>query len=201
MYFCKECEFMLYTRLVKDKNKLEHYCQNCSWSGSDHFDQNKSSICVYSKNYSNDFIALKTLTNKHTLDDPTLPRINNIECPNVKCLTNLDDINTDLTCHLKNTQLFNSEKTTIIDKLVSMGLQEDSIELQNINKNEMLAVLNTKESYDKLMEMKVIDIEGVQVLVNEYVKPNREIVFMKYDNKNLKYLYMCSVCKTTWKTE
>ena len=29
---------------------------------------------------------------------------------------------------------------------------------------------------------------------------NREIIFIKYDNKNLKYLYICSTCKCSWKT-
>jgi len=35
----------------------------------------------------------------------------------------------------------------------------------------------------------------------KFQKPNREILFIKYDNDNLKYLYMCSTCKSTWKTE
>ena len=77
MNFCPKCQFMLYTRLTEE-SKLEHYCKNCSWSGTEFYDQSDTSVCVYSKNYSNKFIALKTLTNKYTLHDPTLPRISNI---------------------------------------------------------------------------------------------------------------------------
>lgn len=31
-------------------------------------------------------------------------------------------------------------------------------------------------------------------------KKNPEIVYMRYDNNNLKYLYICTLCDTTWKT-
>ena len=34
---------------------------------------------------------------------------------------------------------------------------------------------------------------------DDYGKPV-EIIYMRYDDKNLKYLYICSVCDTTWKT-
>ena len=28
----------------------------------------------------------------------------------------------------------------------------------------------------------------------------REIIYVRYDNDNMKYLYLCSHCSTTWKT-
>jgi hypothetical protein len=31
--------------------------------------------------------------------------------------------------------------------------------------------------------------------------PPAEIIFMRYDDANLKYIYICSVCDTTWKTD
>ena len=28
----------------------------------------------------------------------------------------------------------------------------------------------------------------------------RDVIFLRYDDQNLQYVYMCSVCETTWKT-
>ena len=28
-----------------------------------------------------------------------------------------------------------------------------------------------------------------------------EIIYMRYDDSNLKYIYICSTCDTTWKTD
>ena len=62
------------------------------------------------------------IINKYTKLDPTLPRINNILCPNSECSTNKD---------------------------------------------------NTE----------------------------REIIYIRYDDANMKYVYLCSTCDTVWKTE
>ena len=29
----------------------------------------------------------------------------------------------------------------------------------------------------------------------------REIIYIRYDDKNMKYVYLCSTCDTVWKTE
>merc|ERR1711871_1731155 len=128
---------MLYTRLTED-NKLEHYCKNCTWSGTQFYDESDTSICVYSKNYSNKFIALKTLTNKYTLHDPTLPRISNIPCPNSRCLTNLEDIDEDLTLHLTNAEVLNIDHGHLIEFLQEQyEIPEDSYEIEKINNEEL----------------------------------------------------------------
>jgi aspartate carbamoyltransferase regulatory subunit len=62
------------------------------------------------------------IINKYTKMDPTLPRINNILCPNAECKTNTEDV-------------------------------------------------------------------------------PREIIYIRYDNVNMKYVYLCSECDVVWKTE
>ena len=32
-------------------------------------------------------------------------------------------------------------------------------------------------------------------------KPNREIIYLRYDDINMNFVYMCSSCKTVWNTE
>ena len=29
----------------------------------------------------------------------------------------------------------------------------------------------------------------------------REVIYLRYDDQNMKYLYVCTVCNTTWKTD
>lgn len=201
MNFCPKCQFMLYTRLTELKT-LQHYCKNCEWFGSDYFDD-KESVCVYSKDYSNKFIALKTLTNKYTLHDPTLPRVNNIECVNLKCLTNLNDIDIGKTIHLSNIGIINSEKSILFDFLSSepFNITQDKYTLIDVNTDELLITFDLEEDFNKLSIKNHIEISETKINVKKYQKPDREIIFMKYDNKNLKFLYMCSTCRTTWKTE
>jgi DNA-directed RNA polymerase subunit M/transcription elongation factor TFIIS len=37
-------------------------------------------------------------------------------------------------------------------------------------------------------------------VTNKEDKP-REIIYIRYDDKNMKYVYLCSDCDTVWKTE
>jgi len=78
------------------------------------------------------------IINKYTKYDPTLPRVNNVLCPNSDCRSN--------------------------SKESSMGSDE-------------------KKSED-----------------NDRAAP-REILYIRYDNINMKYIYMCCVCDTYWKNE
>lgn len=102
-----------------DSNKLVHYCRNCGDVNKeivDNFCVSSINIKKQSKNYNN-------YINKYTVLDPTLPRIDNVPCPNKTCSTNSD-------------------------------------------KNPT---------------------------------PN-EVIYIRYDDDNLKYIYMCCHCNTTWKT-
>jgi DNA-directed RNA polymerase subunit M/transcription elongation factor TFIIS len=102
-----------------DNNKLIYYCRNCG-----HQDE---TISVDSTNVSQIHVKrseqeFRHFINKYTKFDPTLPRVNNIKCPNPDCGTNTKD------------------------------------------------------------------------------EP-REIIYMRYDDINMKYIYICSTCDIVWKAE
>jgi hypothetical protein len=113
---------MYYIRIDSDdSNKLIYYCRNCgkedtSSDFSEDIVVSKLQIKNVDKTYTN-------IINKYTRLDPTLPRINNILCPNPECTTNT-----------KNTE--------------------------------------------------------------------REIIYIRYDDTNMKYIYLCSTptCGTVWET-
>jgi aspartate carbamoyltransferase regulatory subunit len=102
-----------------DSNKLIYYCRNCGHNDSTISIENVTVSKIQLKKSQQEF---SHIINKYTKLDPTLPRINNILCPNPECATNVKD-------------------------------------------------------------------------------EAREIIYIRYDDQNMKYVYLCSTCDTVWKTE
>ena len=86
MHFCSNCHNMYYIRLAgEESNKLIYYCRNCGHEdenlGSENIIVSKTAIKRENQKYMN-------VINEYTKLDPTLPRKNNIPCPNAKCISN-----------------------------------------------------------------------------------------------------------------
>ena len=120
MHFCSQCQNMYYISIdADDANKLVYYCRNCGNQDTTLSTDNVTILKVQLKKSEQEF---SHIINKYTKMDPTLPRINNILCPNAECKTNTEDV-------------------------------------------------------------------------------PREIIYIRYDNVNMKYVYLCSECDIVWKTE
>jgi len=121
MYFCTECDNMYYLKITEnDANTLIYYCRNC---GNENTTLTADNVCVSDTHIKQTEGQFTHIVNEYTKYDPTLPRINTIDCPNIKCESN-------------------------------------------------------KEKEDKT---------------------NKEIIYIRYDDTNMKYMYVCAVCDTTWK--
>jgi hypothetical protein len=108
---------MYYIRInADDPNKLVYYCRKCGNEDSLLASEN---ICVSKIKIKKSEQTFSHIINRYTKFDPTLPRVNNILCPNTECPTNKDG----------------------------------------------------KE---------------------------REIIYIRYDDTNMKYVYLCCECDTTW---
>jgi len=119
MHFCTNCDNMYYIRInADDSNTLVYYCRNC---GNEDKLLSVNNVCVSKTQIKKADNSFNHIINKYTKLDPTLPRINNIMCPNPDCNTNKGD----------------------------------------------------KE---------------------------REIIYIRYDDTNMKYIYLCSECNTVWQT-
>jgi DNA-directed RNA polymerase subunit M/transcription elongation factor TFIIS len=117
MRFCNVCENMYYIRINEDNpNKLVYYCRKC---GNEDNSLTIENICVSKTQIKKVEQSFNNIINKYTKYDPTLPRLNNILCPNSECITNKDG----------------------------------------------------KE---------------------------REIIYIRYDDVNMKYVYLCCDCDTVW---
>ena len=120
MHFCNQCQNMYYISIsASDTNKLVYYCRNC---GNEDSTLSVDNVTVSKMQLKKSEQEFSHIINKYTKLDPTLPRINNILCPNTDCKTNTDEV-------------------------------------------------------------------------------EREIIYIRYDDTNMKYVYLCSSCDTVWKTD
>jgi len=123
MLFCSVCSNMYYIRIIsspEEADRLEHYCRLCGNKEDNLVDitVSKTIIKKNEQKYSH-------IINEYTKLDPTLPRINTLDCPNPECTTNHE----------------------------------------------------------------------------ERARKEKEIIYIRYDDINMKYVYMCSTCDTVWKLE
>ncbi len=85
MHFCSKCNNMYYVKLFgDDQSQLSYYCKKCGNEDTDTTNVIVSKVDVKKKGTKN----YNYLVNKYTKLDPTLPRKNNVKCPNVKCSSN-----------------------------------------------------------------------------------------------------------------
>lgn len=80
MEFCTVCDNLLYLRTDED-NKLIRYCKNCNFEKQ----EAQHGLRISKTQYSEDEMLYKYHQNPYLRYDPTLPRVNNIVCPNPSC--------------------------------------------------------------------------------------------------------------------
>ena len=124
MHFCNNCGNMYYIKLnSNNNNELIYHCKKCGDENTELISELKN-FCVSKTHFKNNANKYNNIINEYTKLDPTLPRTNKLDCPNVNCPTN------------------NNESKNNIEK---------------------------------------------------------EIIYIRYDNDNMKYIYLCCVCDKTWR--
>ena len=135
MHFCTECNNMYYLKIMEENmNSLIYYCRNC---GHENDTLTAENVCVSDTQIKRTEDQYVHIVNEYTKYDPTLPRINTIQCPNGKCASNSHE---------------------------GQGQGQGQAQGQ-------------------------AQAQGVE----------REIIYLRYDDANMKYLYVCAVCNTNWK--
>ena len=197
MQFCPNCQFMTYTKLNVNSDGnvigLLAYCRQCAWEGT--IDTNDKSI--YKRNYQEDFVANRILTNKYTIFDVTLPRVD-YDCTNTNCVTNLDiDVDRAL---LYNDVSADLEDSEVKDAFYANVDKDDIESYYRIRLNSVLVVCKDVAAKNRLMKIyEDLSLDGTKVKNIEYTPPKKEVLYIKYDNINMKYLYICACCGTSWK--
>tara|TARA_B110000208_G_scaffold35160_1_gene46496 strand:- start:316 stop:963 length:648 start_codon:yes stop_codon:yes gene_type:complete len=211
MEFCPECSFMLYTKLVGStevpvtkKRNLVKYCKNCGYTGNKIV--NHKDKCVYKRLYDNNYIVDRIQKNKYTIFDSTLPVLA-IDCINDSCITNTDlDNMTDSIIIIDNlpeyytetdikTLIRSTEVNTFIDtSFNSLRVKLTSLVLKSLpgKKDELKAKINTIliKSGEHNETLHAIDYSS------DFYK--KEVIYIKYDPDNMKYMYICRNCSESW---
>jgi hypothetical protein len=193
MHFCAKCNNMYYIRIGSaavadtsgdgtgasqttqepnpaqdpDATTLYHYCRNCG-----HEVKIEKTICVSKLQLKHRAQSYSNVINKYTKLDPTLPRINNIKCPNSLCRSNPSLADAAATIRMKPRPA-----------RVSGGL-------------EKWADDDDAEQYEDLGEAAGASNFTFSTRESE----PREVIYIRYDEVNMKYVYMCAVCDTVWNT-
>ena len=123
--FCKVCRYYLYLQEMDEeeeksnvKKVLRRICRNCGYQEND--EQGGLILEIDLKEKTSE--GYKILMNEFTKNDPTLPHVNTIKCPNAGCDTNTSG-------------------------------------------------------------------------------KDRDVIYIKYDAVNMKFLYICNVCDTQWRSK
>ena len=104
---------------------------------------------------------------------------------------------------------------TSIDKLIyycrNCGNEETNSSEENIcvsslnlkqNKQQFDSFINEYTKLDPtLPRTNTIRCPNSNCDTNKKDNVNREILYIRYDDTNMKYVYMCSTCDTIWKTD
>ena len=200
MNFCQKCHFMLYTRYKKRWKYSGKLLQKLRVGQHEKSTQTKISLQQKHlrvwKSYSDDYAAMKAVKNQYTVFDPTLPRLSNIECINRRCATNipLDKRGTAVIVH--NVQFLQGDLQPLQEYFEK--LDPDST-VDHKRKTVSWFKMSTPEYVQKLWSSTIV-LHGCTAL-QPVTEVEREIIFIKYDRVNLKYLYMCSTCSTSWKSQ
>lgn len=217
--FCAVCN-NIYELILKDSNPV-YQCKVCGNEEK----EDSGSFCIHSNQIGSSYKSYNSLKNKHTIYDPTLPRLDNLPCVNDSCFTNR--INCLLVMKwqgdLKSILKLESDDVSVkeIKKLEESDISSDYIddiclELITLQKHQPLRDVvdlikkdgcesssvpyiiefGDESSYKKTLAL----VSDTPELGDTYgISPiQREVVFMKYDNANLKYLYMCCTCGASW---
>ena len=110
MKFCPDCSTVLNTKISNNENSdeiMSYICNNCSYKKVINIAKEPQYKCVYYHNYNLNTTNIDKNTLQFLSNDPTLPHVDNIQCPNIQCITNKTTTNLEVLDSKDNTNLNN----------------------------------------------------------------------------------------------
>ena len=102
MKFCPDCENLLITKIAdidttdNPNNLVSYFCNNCAYTEDLKIKNKETNKCVY---YNKKGVVSSKIDENvipFLVLDPTLPRINNLQCPNTECESVKESITNDV---------------------------------------------------------------------------------------------------------
>ena len=189
MQFCSECHNMYYLKIQDEDgvigNTLIYYCRNC---GHEDKTLSTTNICVSDIQLRSSEKKYTHIVNEYTKYDPTLPRINTIKCPNQDCISN--------GAGGAGKEEGQTKKTARMPKATTGRKTKAQKEAEATE-----AALNSVKPSAAQAEAILAIAEEEEVHTAEPKTNNREVIYIRYDDTNMKYVYLCAHCDTTWRTD
>jgi DNA-directed RNA polymerase subunit M/transcription elongation factor TFIIS len=180
MYFCSECRNMYYLKIRDDeeKNALVYYCRNC---GHEDHTLTSENVCVSETQLQRSEQKYTHMVNEYTKYDPTLPRINTIKCPNQACDSNEGSEQEGGAPPPSKKKASKAETSTSKAAAAQASKAAAAPQVEDIEEEEEANKTTRKTQAKTLM--------------------NREVMYIRYDDINMKYVYLCVHCNTMWRTD
>lgn len=203
MVFCNKCRNMLYIKTNKEEHTLCYYCKNCG----EEYPETVGSSLIYDKQYQSDSAALRYENNNYLVYDVSIPHLV-MNCVNTNCITN-SSCKMYIAFNYHNNITNIEEQNALVLKTFQTQQKKpydfkiDHYQFKNVIS---LIVKDTKTSYIKMFKLFHTFLQENKELYNINViqdieEAQKDVLFIKYDYKNLKYLYKCCNCFTTWKNK
>ena len=172
MHFCPRCENMYYIRIEPDADESVSDATTLF-----HYCRNcgskeqiKEAVCVSKLQLKHGTQSYGNIINKYTKLDPTLPRINHIKCPNSECASNPF-------------VPISSGAIALKPGVARIRVEEEEEEYADVAGGGEAAHAHAH----------------AQAIVARKLVP-REVIYIRYDEVNMRYVYLCAVCDTLWNT-
>jgi hypothetical protein len=182
-------------------NSLIYYCRNC---GHEDATLTAENICVSETQLRRSEQKFTHMVNEYTKFDPTLPRINTIKCPNQDCISN----NGQEGGQENNLEGGGRKKTVVEGEGAAAATEKKKPTLKVKTKKTEQAPTEQEKTPSPLPETglkgqsPLAGLKGQSPLAGlKGQSPLREVIYIRYDDINMKYVYLCVHCDTTWKTD
>ena len=174
---------MYYIRLSEeDPNSIVYYCRNC---GHENKNITLDSVTISRTNFKSSKQKYNSIINKYTKMDPTLPRINTIKCPNQACKSN------------EGHEHGEGRKETPRSRTARGEGSNSKASISAAAAAAAAAVVPSVASVDAGVDVDV-DEQGGGAGAGEQTE--REIIYLRYDDVNMNFVYLCPVCDSVWNT-
>ena len=218
MQFCSECHNMYYLKISDEEGNigdtLIYYCRNC---GHEDTTLSTTNICVSDMQLLTSEKKYTHIVNEYTKFDPTLPRINTIKCPNQECSSNGFAGGVGKSASKAVSAAKAEEKAmkaaskaeekamkaaSKLEEKATKAALKAATKKTDKKKTGLSQVLEEQEELEEAqIEQAEQAEEEAQTLVEASGENNREVIYIRYDDINMKYVYLCVHCDTTWRTD
>ena len=206
MKFCNQCGTLYSLKKLENeggKPELVYECKRCG-----HQEQRgDTSSSIYSTEIGTDFMTHQVSTNPYIIRDPTLPRLSNVKCINKRCVTN----HNPETWILSNANLVPADSWDDHPCTRSEVTPDQITQYGELHIGDHTLIVENQEYLDEHHVQLLIPDEGTDLAEIEFEndgdpedtpllgKLMREIISIKYDDVDMKYMYVCSTCGSSWK--